>query len=316
MKKIILTSIVLLIATLCFAVLPTKFINGYLYIWDPHVRGFDNTSGGWVNYSTSTPSINLFSQLIDSATVVVPFSNTANNLSKTNYNISVTTASNFTGNISTNQVTGYMHVNSYSQLIDSLTVTVPNSQNLGSNTSSFYLSTGTASSAYLNISSGAVVDSIVNSYNQLRIDTSTLYGIIPSTWVAQIMAGSNINLSPIDGHGNVTVGATIPWIGYATSTLNMNGYGIITSSYVAISTNSTAGYIQISDRYIIVAGTTSAAIQSAINVLGSYGGEIYIPSGVYEMSSLVTVKSSVTISGAGYGTIRSEEHTSELQSQR
>ena len=50
-------------------------------------------------------------------------------------------------------------------------------------------------------------------------------------------------------------------------------------------------------------GTTddTAAIQSAINSLGSTGGKVFFPVGVYKLTSLLTMKRGVTLVGSGIG---------------
>lgn len=137
------------------------------------------------------------------------------------------------------------------------------------------------------------------------ISTTTAFSSFLSTGVAQLLAGTNITLNPADGKGNVTVSATVPqqyWIGTATSALNMNSYAINSADSVYISTPIGQGYFQISDKYIVVSGTTSTAIQNAINSLGSSGGQVILLPQVYAINSRINLKSNMALTGSGAAT--------------
>jgi len=92
------------------------------------------------------------------------------------------------------------------------------------------------------------------------------------------------------------------WIGKATSSLDMSNYPIYDASTISIATNSALGYFQISDKYVVVSGTTSTAIQAAINSLGTSGGTVELLASTYTINSQINIfKDNVTLKGHGIG---------------
>ena len=72
---------------------------------------------------------------------------------------------------------------------------------------------------------------------------------------------------------------------------------------IGIDTSDSKGYIQISDKLVVVNTFTSDAINEAINTLGSEGGEVYLPEGQYTINSTITIdKDNVVLRGAGKAT--------------
>src|SRR5690606_28121126 len=83
-----------------------------------------------------------------------------------------------------------------------------------------------------------------------------------------------------------TTNASIYIAGSATTT----GYSYLATTSMAVV-----------NKVVVVDGDhyskTSAGINAAINALPSTGGKVYLPAGIYDISSTVTVKSYVTLEG-------------------
>ena len=110
--------------------------------------------------------------------------------------------------------------------------------------------------------------------------------------------GANISISTTSLQTQMNVRMTNP----ADTSFLMENFGIRNSSYVYISTGVGQGYLQISDKYIVVSGTTSTAINAAIGALGASGGDIYLPAGNYSVNSRINLANNMTLSGAGSAT--------------
>jgi len=93
------------------------------------------------------------------------------------------------------------------------------------------------------------------------------------------------------------------WIGKATSSLDMSNYPIYDASTISIATNSASGYLQISDKYILIAATTSKTIQAIINLYGDNMTYEFLASTISVNSQINIFRSNITFKGQGYGTV-------------
>jgi len=80
-------------------------------------------------------------------------------------------------------------------------------------------------------------------------------------------------------------------------------FTLLGNGNVGIGTDSPKGYIQISDKYVVVSTFTSAGINAAIDALGAESGEVYLPEGDYDVTASIVIDyDNTTLRGAGKGT--------------